>query len=101
MVDALMAISGWFWRKWLPIYPPITAPTTTTKFHFCALISNLKKEATFPAPPMAQRVLRLEDIPKFFPKIVRLSITKAKRGPDTYHGQGSRIKSISIVFYQK
>jgi hypothetical protein len=45
---------------------------------------------------MAHSVLRLEDMPKFFPKTVRLSMTKAKRGPDTYHGQGSKIKSIEI-----
>jgi hypothetical protein len=57
-------------------------------------MSNLKKEATFPAPPMAQSVLRLEDMPKFFPNKIRLSMTIAKRGPDTYQGQGSRIKSI-------
>jgi len=55
-------------NNWTEIKPPIIAPTTTTRFQRWLFQSYLKKSAYFPAPPMLQSVLRLEDIPNVFPK---------------------------------
>jgi hypothetical protein len=47
---------------------------------------------------MAQRVRRLDDIPKVLPKYRSKNITRAIHGPETYHGQGCIITSIAVFF---
>src|SRR5690606_9123060 len=100
IVSGLMATAGSAVRKLAAIKPPITAPTTTIRFHCSSLQSNLKKSTLFPAPPMAHMVLRLDDIPQRFPENSSRNMMPAIRGPETYQGQDSKIHSIFQLFYR-
>ena len=50
---------------------------------------NLKKSHDLSAPHRVQKVLRFDDIPKFFPDIISRNIITAIIGPETYQGHGS------------
>jgi hypothetical protein len=84
-------------KKCIAIHPPIIAPTATNKFHCCVFQSNLKKSEFLPAPHKVHRVLKLDDIPKLFPKNKRRKSMSAIIGPPTYQGQGLKIHSIVLI----
>ena len=79
------------------MYPPRMVPSTTKRFQRCSFQLKRKNSLYFPAPQMAQKVLRFEDIPKFLPTSNSISMISAIAAPETYQGQGSIIQSILLI----
>ncbi len=81
------------------IKPPIIAPITNTMFQICAFQSKSKNSMLLPAPPMEQKLLKVELTPKFPPATRRANIIRAIKGPDTYQGQAWVNSSIKIYCF--
>src|SRR2546426_12654915 len=89
------ALPIWFASNTPPTKPPATTPRMKTRFHNPSRRQSYLKYATFPGKHAAQIWRKLLETPNgLLPIASRLTATRPRSGPVTYHGQGRCNSSV-------